>query len=294
MATQTVVFFARRTPTSVKVRNLSSGTEVSGSSITQVTEGLFTAQFASLSGDYSLHVFDGAAVIGLGTVYAVTDTATTFDEVGLVRPLPWSWAAGITLLKNWLGALAGKTADTSTRAEINATTAGAGYNETTDSQEAIRERGDAAWTTGAGGGGGSTATEIADEVEARLAGQALEIINPYPTGGTIRTVQGTAYKASLGNRIEWPDANATWPVLTGATITVKVQQASGVDTFTGVVVSGTGTKRVGLELEEADTTGIAVTTGEVETAWRYIVTATISGDVIKLAESKWISASQPA
>jgi len=43
---------------------------------------------------------------------------------------------GITSLADWLGALAGKTADTATRAEINATTAGAGYNETTDSAEA--------------------------------------------------------------------------------------------------------------------------------------------------------------
>jgi len=63
---------------------------------------------------------------------------------------------GITLLKNWLGALAGKTADSSTLAEINATTAGAGFNNTTDSLEAVRDRGDAAWTTGSGGGGSGT------------------------------------------------------------------------------------------------------------------------------------------
>jgi hypothetical protein len=67
---------------------------------------------------------------------------------------------GITLLARWLGALAGKTADTTTRTEINATTAGAGYNETTDSQEAIRDRGDAAWLTGSGSGSGTGARTV--------------------------------------------------------------------------------------------------------------------------------------
>jgi hypothetical protein len=72
-------------------------------------------------------------------------TAGTFG-----RLIGTTWVTlfnGITSLANWLGAIAGKTADTSTRAEINATTAGAGYNETTDSQEALRDRGDAAWIT---------------------------------------------------------------------------------------------------------------------------------------------------
>lgn len=55
-----------------------------------------------------------------------------------------------TKIKAWLGAIAGKTADTVTRAEINATTAGVGYNETTDSQEALRDRGDTAWLTASG------------------------------------------------------------------------------------------------------------------------------------------------
>jgi hypothetical protein len=62
---------------------------------------------------------------------------------------------GITYLARWLGAIAGKTADTTTRTEINATTAGAAYNETTDSLEAVRDRGDAAWITGTGSGSGA-------------------------------------------------------------------------------------------------------------------------------------------
>ena len=61
--------------------------------------------------------------------------------------------SGITRLGRWLGLLAGKTADASTLAEVQATTGGTSFSNTTDSLEAIRDRGDAAWLTGAGGGG---------------------------------------------------------------------------------------------------------------------------------------------
>jgi hypothetical protein len=66
--------------------------------------------------------------------------------------------SGITSMAQWLGMLAGKqTGDITARTEIRATGAGAGaYNETTDSLEAIRDRGDAAWITGSGGGGSGT------------------------------------------------------------------------------------------------------------------------------------------
>ncbi len=49
-----------------------------------------------------------------------------------------AYFAGITSLADWLGALAGMTTDAATLAEINATTAGATYNNTTDSLEALR------------------------------------------------------------------------------------------------------------------------------------------------------------
>lgn len=61
--------------------------------------------------------------------------------------------AGITVLAQWLGLLAGKQVGNSTaRTELRATGAGSGtFDETTDALEALRDRGDAAWT----GGGGS-------------------------------------------------------------------------------------------------------------------------------------------
>ena len=80
---------------------------------------------------------------------------------------------GITSLADWLGALAGKTADTATRAEINATTAGAGYNETEDSAEAIRDRGDAAWITGSAGTGTYACTWTVNDGSTALQGATV-------------------------------------------------------------------------------------------------------------------------
>lgn len=59
---------------------------------------------------------------------------------------------GITSLAQWLGLMAGKqVGDTTARTEIRATGAGSGtFDETADSQEALRDRGDAAWTTATG------------------------------------------------------------------------------------------------------------------------------------------------
>jgi hypothetical protein len=66
---------------------------------------------------------------------------------------------GITSLKEWLGLLAGKQVGNATaRTEVRSSGAGSGtFDETTDSQEALRDRGDAAWITGSGGDPWTTA-----------------------------------------------------------------------------------------------------------------------------------------
>ncbi len=70
----------------------------------------------------------------------------------LLTRIPAALFTGITSLAQWLGLLAGKqVGDSTARTEIRATGAGSGtYNETTDSQEALRDRGDSAWTTATG------------------------------------------------------------------------------------------------------------------------------------------------
>lgn len=92
---------------------------------------------------------------GLATSTALAAVAT--NVTALVNRIPATLFAGITSLANWLGAIAGKTADSTTRSQINATAAGASFNETTDSLEAIRDAG------GAGGGGAGGVTNITVE-----------------------------------------------------------------------------------------------------------------------------------
>lgn len=62
--------------------------------------------------------------------------------------------AGVTSLAKWLRAgFRSDTPDATALSEINAT--GGSYSATTDSQQAIRDRGDSAWVTGSEGSGGS-------------------------------------------------------------------------------------------------------------------------------------------
>lgn len=76
--------------------------------------------------------------------------AVKTDTGNLVTRITANLFSGITKLAEWLGAIAGKQAsDATAQTEMRATGAGSGsYDATTDSQEAIRDRGDAAWVTG--------------------------------------------------------------------------------------------------------------------------------------------------
>jgi hypothetical protein len=88
-----------------------------------------------------------AALATAAALQTVDDNVDT-----LLARITSSLFSGITSLAQWLGLLAGKQVGNSTaRTEIRATGAGSGtYDETSDSQEALRDRGDAAWTTATG------------------------------------------------------------------------------------------------------------------------------------------------
>lgn len=78
--------------------------------------------------------------------------AVKVDTGNLVTRITSTLFSGITSLGQWLGLMAGKqTANSTALTEIKATGAGSGtYSEATDSQEALRDRGDAAWVTATG------------------------------------------------------------------------------------------------------------------------------------------------
>lgn len=97
--------------------------------------------------------------LALPSTVAAADAFILLPESSESNPVMWannytspSLFTGITTLAQWLGLLAGKqTGNSTARTEIRATGAGSGsYDETTDSLQAVRDRGDAAWTTGGG------------------------------------------------------------------------------------------------------------------------------------------------
>ena len=156
-----------------------AGAVVAGSTVYRYTfEDLVAATRLVGLRDGSDVIVDTLITIGAttGTYRATSNVelktdiaAVQADTETLLGRVTTTLFTGITSLASWLGVLAGKTADTTTRAEINDTTAGANFNETTDSLEALRDRGDIAWTTGAGGGGGST-TISPEDIDAIVEG----------------------------------------------------------------------------------------------------------------------------
>jgi hypothetical protein len=87
-----------------------------------------------------------------GASIAADVAAVKTDTGNLVTRITSTLFSGITSLAQWLGLLGGKqTGNSTARTELRATGAGSGtFDETTDSQEALRDRGDAAWATATG------------------------------------------------------------------------------------------------------------------------------------------------
>ena len=127
------------------------------------------------------------------------------DVTTLLGRITANLFSGITYLRNWLGTLAGKTADATTLAEINATTAGAGYANTTDSLEAIRDN------TGSGGITAGDIEDIVDGVSASLTapGFAASIAIQEGTYATVADVEArlTVYGVTLAADVDEYDGN---------------------------------------------------------------------------------------
>lgn len=153
-----------------------------GTALTRIGTPTDLGQGATIAdGLVKLHNDTGVLVNRLGTpagASVAADIASVkTDTTTLLSRITSTLFSGITYLSRWLGTIAGKTADSTTLTEIQATTAGAGFNNTTDSLEALRDRGDAAWTTATG-----FSTHSAADVWA--------VGTRTITGGTITTYTG--------------------------------------------------------------------------------------------------------
>lgn len=110
--------------------------------ITAIQSGMATA--TAVAGVATSASAAAAQSTAAATSAASADTkaSTIITAVAAVASAITALAAkfsGITSMAKWLGLIAGKTADAPTLAEVNATPAGAAYDNTTDSLEAIKD-----------------------------------------------------------------------------------------------------------------------------------------------------------
>lgn len=200
---------------------------------------------------------------------------------------------GMTLVARWFGLLAGKTADASTLAEMQATPAGTGYLNSTDSQEALRDRGDAAWVTGGGGGGGGGDATLANQViiinyMASLVSAAVPVhlVLPFDSDEVLNIVRGDDYFAADGTGRSINLSSDSWPDLTGATVkftlTYLATGVKAIDATSATVITPTGSiKTVGVDLTTAQTSSLSL--GDANYGWDFQATLSPSGHKVTLA-----------
>lgn len=205
---------------------------------------------ANLDSQFSgLNDLDAAGVrsaVGLASANLDTQLGDIDSDTStLVSRITTNLFTGITSLANWLRLMTRSDAaivtDAATAAsEINDDLgSGAGnYNSAADSLEALRDRGDAAWTTGAGGSA-PTASEVADAVwdealsghtTSGTAGERLGRVPNAAAGGSggLPTVDGSNYVAGIqGTANTLDDLNDP----TAAAIAAAILAAGDVDGY---------------------------------------------------------------
>ncbi len=175
---------------------------------------------------------------------------------------------GITSLASWLGISMGKTADAGTLAEVNATTGGTSYDNTTEAQEALRDRGDAAWTTAVIGS--FTSSVSGGEV----------------TESKVTVYQDTAIKAPTGDPLTWEIvANDGTPIdLSGKALIINAYKPDSdtvlwfYTTSTGLSIGGVSNNIVSLTADDTNTADAGV--------FRYQIDNT--DDDVPIARGPWI------
>jgi hypothetical protein len=212
-------------------------------------------------------------------VHGTDITGTPADSAGvttLLSRVTSTIFTGITSLKEWLGMLAGKqVGNTTARTEIRSSGVGSGtFDETTDAQEAIRDRGDAAWITGSGSDPWATAIPGAYSTgtAGNILGNRLDVVvSTRATPAQVQTELGTY--------------GAVKPTTAGRTLDISTGGEAGVDwanvgtPTTAVNLSGTTVATV--------TNGVALTSGERTTLagvlWNTLTSAlTTVGSIGKL------------
>lgn len=265
MATQTIIFAARRTPTAVHVRNLVGGTETAGSTITALDDGLYSAEFSALSGDFTLHLLDGSAVMGVGAVWDVTNTAATFYEQDLVQPSSGGSTPTPAEIADEIETRELKVGELTDAALLQFVQDNTGETAAVDGSVAQLAQGAA---------GSGLTEEFSDaalqQMRTAVRGVVVRMRGPVTQDEesqlSITLVIGDDYLAEDGRQIEFELQDV--PTLTDAEITLRLRPTKTADAIliTGTPTVATGdTKTIRFEPTSDETAELSVTTkpGEV-------------------------------
>jgi len=199
--------------------------------------------------------------------------------------------SGITTLGRWLGLLAGKTADSTTLAELNAMTGAATYSNTTMSLEAINANGvtltsaydraknaasntelDAAEAAiidaveAAAPGTFPTADEIANAIESAR----ITLVSPLSVdGGTLTFTRGDDLYSSEGTAPVWTITREGLPSWSGATAEVRLSCGGATTVFpvgTSYVSSSGDTGTITANITSRYTSQVEAGTGTFQVA----------------------------
>lgn len=256
---------------------LSSGVSV-GSAWVNITANGTTVYVASRDRAVLATDTSGNALATATTVSTISTNVST-----LLTRIPATLFNGITSLASWLGIIAGKTADASTLAEVNATTAGAGYDNATDSLEGIADN---------AGGGSLTAQQVANAVHGRaptsgtpasgsigaeldalgqtvwayssrtLTGGTSTVVSPIDSQDNLTIYEGVDYNTTIGTGLSWSKSGypaAAWE--SGATGTFRyrlVGSATTVEAGT-VALAHDGDSTMTATLAMTDTETVEIT-----------------------------------
>ena len=182
--------------------------------------------------------------------------ATSANQTTILNRLGSWTGTGLNTILGAFRAIAGKAADL-TPSDISS---GTTFDNAADSLEAIRDRGDAAWTSASGGGDASQSTllDVQDSVEAiqaALGGSAVSVTNRVADGGAMTLYTGDDMRVRSGTSITVAISDAAGGIytrLSGIGVdnlawgAARQSQAAGAisGTISSVTQSGSGSAQV--------------------------------------------------
>ena len=114
----------------------------------------------------------------------------------------------------------------------------------------------------------------------RLGSGQITTISPVARDGSLTIVRGDDYHAADGRALDFADASAQWPDLTGAVITFRARYGSHLfDKAGSVLVASGANKKIRVELARQQTDALIIGSAP----YRFDIEATLaSGRVVTL------------